>query len=45
MACVASDVAGGGSNTYMDSDFWYHKGVILNEKQTVMDESALNCYK
>jgi len=45
MACVSSDVAGGGSNTYMDSDFWYHKGVILNEKQTVTDESALNCYK
>lgn len=29
----------------MDSDFWYHKGVILNEKENSSDTSALNCYK
>ena len=27
----------------MDSDFWYHKGVVLNQKGK--NESALNCYK
>ena len=30
------------TNTYMDSDFWYHKGVVLNQKNK--NESALNCY-
>jgi len=30
-------------NTYMDSDFWYHKGVVLNQKD--QNESALSCYK
>ena len=27
----------------MDSDFWYHKGVVLNQKEK--NEAALACYK
>ena len=26
----------------MDSDFWYHKGVVLNQKEK--NEAALSCY-
>lgn len=28
---------------YMDENYWYHKGVVLNAKQK--NEYALNCYK
>ena len=28
---------------YLDSDYWYHKGVVLNQKGE--NEYALNCYK
>jgi len=28
---------------YLDADYWYHKGVVLNQKQE--NEYALNCYK
>jgi hypothetical protein len=38
-----SMTARGGKNSYMDSDFWYHKGVILNKKNC-SDDSALKCY-
>ena len=31
------------TSTYMDSDFWYHKGVVLNQKEK--NEAALACYK
>ena len=27
----------------MDSDFWYHKGVVLNQKN--QEKEALDCYK
>ena len=27
---------------YLDSDYWYHKGVVLNQKG--MNQYALNCY-
>lgn len=32
-------------STYMDSDFWYYKGVVLNQKGRQWYESALSCYK
>ena len=28
---------------YLDADYWYHKGVVLNQKG--QNEYALNCYK
>ena len=31
------------TSTYMDSDFWYHKGVVLNQK--LNNKAALKCYK
>jgi tetratricopeptide (TPR) repeat protein len=32
-------------STYMDADFWYYKGVVLNQKGRKWYESALACYK
>ena len=32
-------------STYMDSDFWYYKGVVLNQKGRKWYDSALACYK
>lgn len=29
----------------MDSDFWYYKGVVLNQKGRKWYDSALECYK
>ena len=29
----------------MDSDFWYYKGVVLNQKGRKWYDSALACYK
>jgi tetratricopeptide (TPR) repeat protein len=31
------------SNTYLSSDFWFHKGVVLNQKSQA--ESAVQCYR
>ena len=31
-------------DTYMDPEFWYHKGVVLNKNESAL-QSALKCYK
>lgn len=31
------------NSTYLDSDFWFHKGVVLNQKHE--NESAVECYR
>jgi len=31
-------------DTYMDPEFWYHKGVVLNQNNDAL-QSALKCYK
>lgn len=31
-------------DTYMDPEFWYHKGVVLNQNDQAL-KSALKCYK
>lgn len=32
----------GVQQVYLDADYWYHKGVVLNQKE--QNEYALNCY-
>lgn len=31
-------------DTYMDPEYWYHKGVVLNQNDSAL-KSALKCYK
>ena len=33
----------GDQSSYLDSDFWFHKGVVLNQKDE--NESAVQCYE
>jgi len=39
---LAKSVSNGEGSTYLDSDFWFHKGVVLNQKDE--NESAVQCY-
>jgi hypothetical protein len=42
---VKKIAAKGGDQTYMDADFWYFKGVVMNKKKGSNAEDALKCYK
>lgn len=43
MAHLASRQVQSVQQVYLDADYWYHKGVVLNQKQE--NNYALNCYR